>query len=229
MSLDQTNVTGDFYVDGQQVAAQVASYQLYVLPSKSHKIEVKNLSDLASNGIYRWKDTISSVYLTPAGTKSYLFRLQKQWLKGFLEITCQLINFPPQSGPYCQPVLNGNAVQPIAPGTKQQYTLDPATYSIVVTVGPTGIWEVKPYSTTHSVLGGQTSRVTASFTYIAPSTPTVPAAPKVCNCGGPDLDGKDFGTHASAQACFSYCVSQGYGDVFGLDRDNDGLACEANS
>ncbi len=50
----------------------------------------------------------------------------------------------------------------------------------------------------------------------------------VCNCGGPDLDCKDFSSHASAQACYEYCVSQGYGNIFRLDgNDNDGLACES--
>ncbi len=51
----------------------------------------------------------------------------------------------------------------------------------------------------------------------------------VCNCSGPDLDCKaNFSTHAEAQACYNYCVSQGFGDVFGLDgNDNDGLACES--
>ena len=47
-----------------------------------------------------------------------------------------------------------------------------------------------------------------------------------CNCSGPDLDCGDLGSHTSAQACFNYCVSQNYGDVFRLDRDSDGLACE---
>lgn len=47
-----------------------------------------------------------------------------------------------------------------------------------------------------------------------------------CNCNGPDLDCADFGTHASAQACFNYCSSQGFGDIFDLDRDSDSSACE---
>ncbi len=49
-----------------------------------------------------------------------------------------------------------------------------------------------------------------------------------CNCKGPDLDCRDFSSHSSAQACYNYCASQGYGDVFRLDgSDNDGKACEA--
>jgi endonuclease YncB( thermonuclease family) len=49
-----------------------------------------------------------------------------------------------------------------------------------------------------------------------------------CNCSGPDLDcPADFSTHTEAQACYDYCVSEGFGDVFRLDgNDNDGLACE---
>ena len=52
-----------------------------------------------------------------------------------------------------------------------------------------------------------------------------PQAP--CNCSGPDLNCSDFATHAEAQACFEYCQQQGYGDVFGLDGDDDGIACES--
>jgi micrococcal nuclease len=49
-----------------------------------------------------------------------------------------------------------------------------------------------------------------------------------CNCNGPDLDCKGFKTHAAAQACFEHCVALGYGNIFGLDgNDNDGLACES--
>ena len=50
----------------------------------------------------------------------------------------------------------------------------------------------------------------------------------VCNCSGPDLDCKDFSSHASSQACHDYCQSLGLGDIFRLDgNDNDGLACES--
>jgi hypothetical protein len=51
---------------------------------------------------------------------------------------------------------------------------------------------------------------------------------KLCSCTGIDLDCKveDFPTHSIAQACYEYCKSLGYGDIYGLDRENDGLACE---
>ncbi len=65
--------------------------------------------------------------------------------------------------------------------------------------------------------------VTVTASVADPSPP--PSAP--CNCTGPDLDCADFATHAAAQACFEYCSDRGYGDVFRLDGDNDGVACES--
>lgn len=64
--------------------------------------------------------------------------------------------------------------------------------------------------------------LTPSPTLTPTATPT-PNAP--CNCYGPDLDCPGFAA-GQGQACYDYCKSLGLGDVFDLDRDNDGLACE---
>ena len=47
-----------------------------------------------------------------------------------------------------------------------------------------------------------------------------------CACTGVDLNCEDFASQLDAQACFEYCRSLDYGDVHGLDADNDGVACE---
>ena len=60
-----------------------------------------------------------------------------------------------------------------------------------------------------------------------PAPTPIPEPPAPCNCSGPDLNCSDFSTHASAQACYDYCKQQGYGDVFRLDGDGDGSACES--
>jgi len=70
--------------------------------------------------------------------------------------------------------------------------------------------------------GGKIGSTSRTVTVSAGSTPPPP-----CNCAGPDLNCSDFATHAAAQACFDYCRQQGYGDVFRLDGDNDGSACES--
>jgi len=51
--------------------------------------------------------------------------------------------------------------------------------------------------------------------------------PAPCDCSGPDLNCSDFSTHAEAQACYEHCLQQGYGDIHGLDGDDDGIACES--
>lgn len=54
-----------------------------------------------------------------------------------------------------------------------------------------------------------------------------PAGGDVCSCSGDTLNCSDFSTHASAQACFNYCISIGAGDIHRLDSNNDGDACES--
>lgn len=64
---------------------------------------------------------------------------------------------------------------------------------------------------------------------VAPAPETAPAASAPCDCAGPDLDCKDFGTQASAQACWDFCGgSAGGPDPHRLDgNDKDGRVCES--
>jgi micrococcal nuclease len=57
--------------------------------------------------------------------------------------------------------------------------------------------------------------------------PTSPPPAAVCDCSGNLYNCSDFSTHAQAQACYEYCISQGRGDIHRLDADNDGIACES--
>ncbi len=49
----------------------------------------------------------------------------------------------------------------------------------------------------------------------------------VCACSGDTLNCGDFTYHSSAQSCFDYCMSQGVGDIHGLDSDGNNSACES--
>jgi hypothetical protein len=60
--------------------------------------------------------------------------------------------------------------------------------------------------------------------YIPPITSYTGTCP--CDCSGPDLNCKDFSSHAQAQSCFE-CCKKSHGDCFGLDRDGDGNVCES--
>jgi len=80
-----------------------------------------------------------------------------------------------------------------------------------------GLWAVPP---TQAILLPLPTAVSAGSGSSGGNAP--------CNCSGPDLDCKDFKTHAAAQACYDHCVALGFGNIFRLDgNDNDGLACES--
>ena len=56
-------------------------------------------------------------------------------------------------------------------------------------------------------------------------TPTAPLPP-ACDCSRENVSCNSFKTQAKAQACFEYCKSEGLSDVFGLDKNGNGKACE---
>ncbi len=75
---------------------------------------------------------------------------------------------------------------------------------------------------------------TASLQPSAPTPPTVTPSPTTenasvpffCDCSlGDILDCEDFDSQAEAQACFEHCGGTA-NDVFNLDADGDGIACE---
>jgi len=78
-----------------------------------------------------------------------------------------------------------------------------------------------------SVLQTNVAQPTETLEQAIQPTPlsTLPPQSAVCSCSGDTLNCSDFSTHASAQACFNYCISQGAGDIHGLDSNNDGDAC----
>jgi endonuclease YncB( thermonuclease family)/predicted flap endonuclease-1-like 5' DNA nuclease len=76
-----------------------------------------------------------------------------------------------------------------------------------------GVWAPVPTMALLPTLGAQATAAQA-------------AGGGPCDCRGFDLDCENFSSHASAQACYEYCAGLGLGDIFRLDRDSDGSACE---
>ncbi len=62
------------------------------------------------------------------------------------------------------------------------------------------------------------------FLYLI-GTPPMSGGDGVCSCSG-GLNCSNFSSQLQAQSCFNYCKGQGFGDVHGLDHENDGKACE---
>lgn len=70
-------------------------------------------------------------------------------------------------------------------------------------------------------------------TFTITPTPTITRTPSktskpVCNCEGKRLTCNSFRSQGQAQRCYEYCLSLGYGDIFGLDKNSNGLACEGS-
>lgn len=83
-----------------------------------------------------------------------------------------------------------------------------------------GIWMPTPVPTSTITL-----TPTITNTPLPPTDTRVP----VCDCTGSRLTCNNFATQTRAQQCFEYCRSLGYGDIFGLDKNGNGLACEGLS
>lgn len=84
---------------------------------------------------------------------------------------------------------------------------------------------------TYSVEKEKQATVTAAPIKTTASTITVPTTSggvAVCDCSSNKYNCADFSTQASAQACYNYCLTQGKGDIHGLDADKNGKACESN-
>lgn len=61
------------------------------------------------------------------------------------------------------------------------------------------------------------------------NTPTLPPTAELyagCTCEADTLNCEDFASQEGAQQCHDYCQSQDSGDIYGLDGDNNGLACD---
>lgn len=86
-----------------------------------------------------------------------------------------------------------------------------------------GMWMATPVpSSTITLTATPTKKV------VKTRKPTATLAP-ACNClSRKALTCSSFGSQSKAQACFEYCQSLGFGDIFGLDKNGNGLACEGN-
>lgn len=67
---------------------------------------------------------------------------------------------------------------------------------------------------------------TPTATPAKPSPTPTPTLACPCTCTSASYDCSDFATQAQAQACYDCCKAAGYGDIHGLDGDDDGVACE---
>jgi hypothetical protein len=172
-NLDQPNAVGDWYLDGVQVGTQVASIQRWVAPNVSHKIEVKNLVDPTTEGVFKWRDASITATVSSGKEKTVTVKLKKEYLMGFLTIKCNIIGNPDPafySGTVdCQPTIDGQ-IYPIIPrGETVQYTLTPGQHQVAVINTLFVFFGSDPATLsqffTPTVVAGKTVKVVYSFSF----------------------------------------------------------------
>lgn len=163
LTLSVAGTVADFYVDGALVATQVATFDIYVTPGTAHKFEARNVTDPAANGNYRWKDVSLTTSLFANSKKTIKFNLQKEFLRGFLEITCKLTGLPAGAAAQCQPSIDGTAVAPIEAGQKATYNLLRGTHEVTVDAAPADQWAATPALKIVTITAGRTEKYTATI------------------------------------------------------------------
>jgi endonuclease YncB( thermonuclease family) len=83
--------------------------------------------------------------------------------------------------------------------------------------GIKGIWQATPVPTF-------TITLTPTITNTPRPVTATPVGP--CDCLSRRLTCNSFRNQRSAQECFEFCWRQGYGDIFGLDKNGNGIACD---
>jgi endonuclease YncB( thermonuclease family) len=80
-----------------------------------------------------------------------------------------------------------------------------------------GVWQATPVPTF-------TITLTPTITNTPVPVTATPVGP--CSCTNRRLTCNSFSTQNRAQACFEFCWNQGYRDIFGLDKNGNGIACD---
>jgi hypothetical protein len=216
IALSQPGVAADLFVDGALIASQVASDDLWVAPRVAHVIEAKNASDPAANGVYKWRDASTRSTLNPAQERTVTVTLVKQYLKGFLKLKCAVQGLPAGTSAACIPSLNGVALESIPVGKTIQYTLDPGSQTLIVTL-QSDRWRAEPATVQVTITAGGTTNRTVTLKAVPLSYPIY-----MGNSLSPGLDlgvdtsGRrhDWLTNMSGFMRMAYPSAQEWGAIF---------------
>ncbi len=157
-------ILADWYIDGALVGLQLPTLDVQVVANKSHKIEARNVTDPAANGVYEWKNATNFAYLQPAAEKTVTLYLVKKYLKGFLKLKCVVANLQPEDVASCLPSVDDVPGEAIAPGATVTINLPPGKHSVVVGLAPEGAWYAALFKRTIYIYAGASTYVTSVFT-----------------------------------------------------------------
>src|SRR5574341_1815452 len=161
--LNQPGVVGDYYLDGTLVASQVASIDRWIAAG-SHRIDVRNLTDPLAGGLYRWRDASARAYLASGQERTVTINLRREYLVGFLQVTCVIDGQLPSDAVVCNIAVDGVNYGTAPSGVQTQFNLTPGSHTVVVYLSGASAsqWEGSQ-SRTVSIAAGSTRRLTFTF------------------------------------------------------------------
>lgn len=181
-------IAGDVYVDGQPIAGQAAIASTLVAPG-NHTVEGRNLTDPGANGVYRYADVSSVIWIGANQTRTVTLYPQKQYLLGFGEITCRVNGFQAGQDVRCGVAIDGQGVGVIEAGQKQTYNLAPGAHAVKVSLtgGNADQWVSAAHDSSLSIVAGRTAYLAPTFN--RKPAPSAAPAPAPIGRGGFELGG----------------------------------------
>ena len=179
-------LVGDIYLDGNLLAAQTDRAQVFTTPSVAHTVEVRNVSDPAANGRYRYDDLSVQAFTFANSTRFVYLRPVKVWLKGSLSVLCIVFRATPSDDAWCQVSADGALIGNVGANGRNVFDLPTGARDIQVAVmgSAAGRW-AGPVENTVNVYGGGTSFYQARFNLLPVNAPVAPpAAPPPSGGGG---------------------------------------------
>ena len=177
INLFPAGLVGDIYVDGNLVASQSASAQVFTTPGVAHTIEARNIVDPAANGRYRYGDISAQAITYAASTRFVYVWPTKVWLKGSLSVSCIVSTATPADDAWCQVSADGAPIGNVGSNGQRVFDLPSGAHGINVAVvgGEAGRWQ-GPIGNTVTVFGGTTSFYQVVFNLVPNPPPVVAVA-----------------------------------------------------
>ncbi len=178
-------LVGDIYLDGNLLAKQASTAQVFTEPGVAHTIEVRNVVDPAANGRYRFDDLSVQAYTYSNSTRWVYLYPVKEWLKGSLSAACILPGATAADDVFCQLSADGAPVGNIGANDRQSFDLPTGAHDIQVAAmgGSAGRW-AGPVTASLTVYGGATTYYQAYFALLPAAPPPPPGGPAVAPASG---------------------------------------------
>jgi hypothetical protein len=185
ISVFPAGLVGDIYLDGNLLAPQANSAQVFTTPSVAHTVEVRNVTDPAANGRYRYSDMSVQAFTFANSTRFVYLRPVKVWLKGTLSVLCIVSRATPTDDAWCQVSADGAPIGNVGANGRNVFDLPTGAHDIKVAVvgSAAGRWE-GPVENPVNVVGGGTSFYQARFNLLPSAPPVGPVAPPPSGGGG---------------------------------------------